>query len=759
MLLFGEGGGRGSVAQPRFSCVEDYWKSLDVELRKALVSERKHVVLQALRKKHLHKENCPCCSHARLHFDGGAKHYELFCTALEERGDAPGLIDIHNFGPASSTTNPSSASSSTPSKQAHETNDQSKLSPSEDNKQKQQRPQENETEEHDDPPGNPKRDLVDVTPAQNETSSELKTSPTTEVDQSEDEDGMVDVPTIFGDCLCVKHKKICLNEELFQRNDLLDFLTSKVQLCEKFVHHYSNCDMCSSYHVFELFIFDMIKTNIVNGYEKEVKTAKANEMARQLLQEEAAHKPGKKKKNRTKSKKKGKKACPCPCHTASLSKPEQVNIAANTSKRSEESQSVSPQASIADENEISSSLGNESSSQKAPAVITNSNTHLLQDSNTNENTHSEGRLEWTTVESRKSKNRHSAKRTQSKPPECNACASTPPSSSSSSLPQLPTPSASSSYGTNARLLRIKRAANAHARSQTTTAPTLSLAHDTSFATEKHRKRDDGKPVCSSHVHHHHSHPHSHQQPAATINLVNSNSAVSSLKDNLPHHSAWKVVPSSSTSPTRSVSEQGSSSATEIERECGKNQVGCSSCGHDDHDNDRDGKVTGGSNAHMEKQLRQQQYLKQHIESLRKAEIERAAQVLIHAVQHAADNKEEMEWMKGLLRSISAAAKETFCCDCELEECTQDNNPTSASSNSFFSFHHMSSQQRPFCSLCPPSSPSPLWSGVSSSVTSGRCLLHHNAFSFPQVLDGCPTSAATSTFTAPSSSSSSSSSSS
>lgn len=43
-----------------------YWSGLSMESRRSLTSEKKHVVLQSLRKKHLHTRNCPCCQHSKV---------------------------------------------------------------------------------------------------------------------------------------------------------------------------------------------------------------------------------------------------------------------------------------------------------------------------------------------------------------------------------------------------------------------------------------------------------------------------------------------------------------------------------------------------------------------------------------------------------------------------------------------------------------------------------------------------------------------
>ena len=49
-----------------------FWCSLSLAQRRQLVGEKKHVILQSLRKKHLHKRNCPCCAHRKLSFDVNA---------------------------------------------------------------------------------------------------------------------------------------------------------------------------------------------------------------------------------------------------------------------------------------------------------------------------------------------------------------------------------------------------------------------------------------------------------------------------------------------------------------------------------------------------------------------------------------------------------------------------------------------------------------------------------------------------------------
>ena len=49
-----------------------FWRSLSLAQRRQLVGEKKHVILQSLRKKHLHTRNCPCCAHRKLSFDVNA---------------------------------------------------------------------------------------------------------------------------------------------------------------------------------------------------------------------------------------------------------------------------------------------------------------------------------------------------------------------------------------------------------------------------------------------------------------------------------------------------------------------------------------------------------------------------------------------------------------------------------------------------------------------------------------------------------------
>jgi len=146
-----------SAATSVAHAINRFWSGLGLDARRALTSEKKHVVLQSLRKKHLHTRNCPCCQHSKvrthLHprphhghrplqqhvwsncqyissflmilasmgsfswfyrsilffqrtttqttqtqvfFDGGARTYERFCTAWENQPDDAGLIDIHS---------------------------------------------------------------------------------------------------------------------------------------------------------------------------------------------------------------------------------------------------------------------------------------------------------------------------------------------------------------------------------------------------------------------------------------------------------------------------------------------------------------------------------------------------------------------------------------------------------------------------------------------------------------------------------------
>jgi hypothetical protein len=59
--------GRSSAAAGSVACaVSRFWSELGLDARRALTSEKKHVVLQSLRKKHLHTRNCPCCQHSKV---------------------------------------------------------------------------------------------------------------------------------------------------------------------------------------------------------------------------------------------------------------------------------------------------------------------------------------------------------------------------------------------------------------------------------------------------------------------------------------------------------------------------------------------------------------------------------------------------------------------------------------------------------------------------------------------------------------------
>jgi hypothetical protein len=55
-----------SAATSVAHAINRFWSGLGLDARRALTSEKKHVVLQSLRKKHLHTRNCPCCQHSKV---------------------------------------------------------------------------------------------------------------------------------------------------------------------------------------------------------------------------------------------------------------------------------------------------------------------------------------------------------------------------------------------------------------------------------------------------------------------------------------------------------------------------------------------------------------------------------------------------------------------------------------------------------------------------------------------------------------------
>jgi hypothetical protein len=58
-----------------------FWSGLETDARRSLTSEKKHVVLQTLRKKHLHTRNCPCCQHSKARPVYAHKYPILFILA------------------------------------------------------------------------------------------------------------------------------------------------------------------------------------------------------------------------------------------------------------------------------------------------------------------------------------------------------------------------------------------------------------------------------------------------------------------------------------------------------------------------------------------------------------------------------------------------------------------------------------------------------------------------------------------------------
>ncbi|ELR13273.1 uncharacterized protein ACA1_148020 [Acanthamoeba castellanii str. Neff] len=311
-----------SAANSVAHAINRFWSGLGLDARRTLTSEKKHVVLQSLRKKHLHTRNCPCCQHSKVFFDGGARTYERFCTAWENQPDDAGLIDIHS--PAILGVDENTEA------------DKSKLNKKKKGAKSESKPR----------PRGAKRTFLDeleerenrireAEEREREREREIEAERNRNKPEEREEDVVyVDVPTIFGDALSVKAGVISLKSSEIARDDLWTFLLeryiSKKTLCSendcqaKNKQHYKKCEICSSYHVFELFLFHTFFDNVKRAQVDEIRRQHAEACAKLLLEEEHNKKANKKTTSKSKKRKERrsrKEACDCKCHDGGQAAP------------------------------------------------------------------------------------------------------------------------------------------------------------------------------------------------------------------------------------------------------------------------------------------------------------------------------------------------------------------------------------------------------------------------------------------------------
>lgn len=174
-----------------------------------------------------------------MYFDGGARTYERFCAAWEAQPDGAGLIDIHS--PA--VLGNEEAEKKEQGKRGKEV----KKPPKQTKNKGAKRTILDELEERE----NKIRELEE---REREKREELEAARRALEPQDEEDDAVyVDVPTIFGDALSVRNGAIFLKDVEIARDDLWELLLAQEQECKvKNREHYRKCEICSSYHVFEV---------------------------------------------------------------------------------------------------------------------------------------------------------------------------------------------------------------------------------------------------------------------------------------------------------------------------------------------------------------------------------------------------------------------------------------------------------------------------------------------------------------------------